>query len=147
MITVDIKTNTIDNLDKKFLPIMQKAINDALMATALFGQRYAQKSILKGAKTGYVYKRGKITHRASAPGQPPANDTGFLEAKIIVSPVDEQKHSVEIRSKAPYSVDLEYGTMNMAARPFLRPAGWQAGVQGEKIMRQFIDAASKAARE
>ena len=101
MITVDIKTNTIDNLDKKFLPIMQKAINDALMATALVAQGYAQQSILRGAKTGRIYKRGKITHRASAPGEPPANDTGFLAQNIVSSPVDEQKHSVEIRSQDP----------------------------------------------
>lgn len=147
MITVDIKTNTISNLDKIVGPKLEKAINDALNATALFAQGYAQKSILRGKKTGYVYKRGNITHRASAPGEPPANDTGFLAQNIVSSPVDERQHSVEIRSNAPYSIHLEYGTMNMAARPFLRPAGWQAGVQGEKYMRQFIDAATRASKE
>lgn len=41
------------------------------------------KRILLTPGTGRIYKRGKkVTHQASAPGQPPAPDTGTLQRSI-----------------------------------------------------------------
>lgn len=143
MIEVEIKVEGAKDKSASEIGLIEKAIMDGLMATALVGQGYAQKSILRGKKTGYLYPRGKRTHQASAPGQPPANDTGFLANNIKAEVNQTEPMTVELRSLAPYSVHLEYGTTKMAARPFLRPAGWQAGVQGEKIVKQFVQAASK----
>jgi len=46
----------------------------------------AIKSIQAGAKSGIVYEKynPRRSHRASAPGQAPASDTGNLVSKIIV---------------------------------------------------------------
>lgn len=143
MMSVDIKVNGPKDKDKADLAAIEKAIMDGLMATALIGQGYAQKSILRGRKTGYLYPRGKKMHQASASGQPPATDTGHLANNIFAEVNQTEAMTVEIRSKAPYSIHLEYGTKHMAARPFLRPAGWQAGIQGEKIVKSFVQAASK----
>ena len=60
---------------------------------------------------------------ASAPGQAPATDTGFLVSSIF-SEVGIDRGDVVgfVRASAPYAVHLEFGTMNMAARPFFEPA-------------------------
>ena len=59
-------------------------------------------------------------HRASAPGEAPASDTGNLVSKIIVNQISQDITSVE--SNANYSAYLEYGTSKMEARPFMLPA-------------------------
>ena len=81
----------------------------------------AIRSIQSGAKSGKTYKRYNPTrtHKASAPGEAPASDTGFLVSNIRVK---EQKDVVQVRSEASYSKFLEYGTSKMLARPFLFPA-------------------------
>jgi len=81
----------------------------------------AIRSIQSGAKSGKTYKRYNPTrtHKASAPGEAPASDTGFLVSNIRVK---DQKDVVQVRSEASYSKFLEYGTSKMLARPFLFPA-------------------------
>lgn len=79
----------------------------------------AKRLIHKGARTGKIYKiRGK-KHRASAPGEPPANDTGELSRRI--NPVPVSKMHWKVVSSAEYAI-LEYGTAYTAARPYMRPA-------------------------
>ena len=59
----------------------------------------------------------------SAPGEPPAVVTGMLDASIEVVPTGSgAKPTQELRVQAWYASYLEYGTKNMAARPFIRPA-------------------------
>ena len=82
----------------------------------------AIKSIQTGAKTGIVYEKynPRRTHRASAPGESPASDTGNLVSKIMVKQKD--KNTTQVESGADYSAFLEYGTSKMLPRPFLFPA-------------------------
>jgi len=82
----------------------------------------AVKSIQQGSKSGIVYEKynPRRTHRASAPGQAPASDTGNLVSKIMVQQKD--KNHVEVQSNADYSAFLEYGTSKMEPRPFMLPA-------------------------
>lgn len=81
----------------------------------------AIRSIQTGAKSGKTYKRYNPTrtHKASAPGEAPASDTGFLVSNIRVK---DEKDLVQVRSEASYSKFLEYGTSKMLARPFMFPA-------------------------
>ncbi len=133
MIKVDIheiKINPVD-LDK-----FKKGVEDGLMALALMAQGEAQKSILRGPKSGRLYKRGKKFHQASAPGQAPANDFGFLANNIKAEMTNELTASTF--SLAPYSVHLEYGTRKMAARPFLRPAGEKVKAQAEGVLNAYV---------
>lgn len=69
-------------------------------------------------KTGALYKKGGKTHRASAPGEPPATDTGFL-VRNVYSNIDSDGLGGSVESRAPYSSYLEFGTATMAARPFM----------------------------
>jgi HK97 gp10 family phage protein len=82
----------------------------------------AIKSIQTGAKSGVMYQmyNPRREHRASAPGEAPASDTGNLVSKIIVKQISQDITSVE--SNADYSAYLEYGTSKMEARPFMLPA-------------------------
>ena len=99
----------------------------------------AVRAILHGEKTGRVYthylekingrlvpvRKRSTPHQASAPGEAPASDSGYLVANIVV---DGQVAPLEVAvvSLAPYSEELEYGRMSgrypMEPRPFMRPA-------------------------
>lgn len=118
-----------------------------LIAIGLQLERDIKKSMVAG--TGRTYVKGKkkdIIHVASAPGQPPAVDTGRLRASIstnwsgsilwrgktgpqaeqtdgIGRPTKKQeKFTVVVGSNVAYAPFLEFGTRKMAARPYMRPA-------------------------
>jgi HK97 gp10 family phage protein len=60
---------------------------------------------------------------ASAPGEPPANDTGNLARSISVVAGDAFPTSTSVvRVKATYAEQLEYGTRHMEPRPFVNPS-------------------------
>jgi len=72
--------------------------------------------------SGRVYRRGSKIHRASAPGEPPAVDTGRLRSSITHQVKAEGKKVIgRIGTNVEYARSLEFGTNKMAARPFLRP--------------------------
>lgn len=82
----------------------------------------AVKRSLHQAGTGRAYTHGNVTHVASAPGQPPATDTGRLAASIAEELGRDSTSLVErIGTNVEYALPLEYGSRTMAARPFLRP--------------------------
>ena len=124
--SIDLK---IDNL-KEFNKKLNKHLEDnkvrayVTRATRLV-QNTAKESIMKGG-TGIEYKKYEPTrnHRASAPNEPPASDTGFLVSQITMKVKKLANGSIEgsIISAAPYSKALEYGTTKMTARPFMQPA-------------------------
>lgn len=67
--------------------------------------------------------------RSSAPGEPPARQTGRLQESIAVtkraSPFDlasEMGPRDQAFRRAFYPAFLEFGTRNMAPRPFMRPS-------------------------
>ena len=56
----------------------------------------------------------------SRPGTPPGVDTGALKTGIHVMQLD--KHTWATMDSVLYGLMLEFGTRNMAARPFMLPA-------------------------
>jgi hypothetical protein len=70
-----------------------------------------------GPKTGRIYGR----HQASAPGEAPAGDTGDL-ARRIGTDVDPATLTGSVTFSSKHARPLEYGTVNMAPRPFARVA-------------------------
>jgi len=106
--------NLQNNLEEPFREVIQGG------AQLIRGE--AIKSIQSGPKSGRVYEKynPRRTHKASAPGEAPASDTGNLVRNIRVK--QKTKDIVEVESNAPYSQFLEFGTSKMLARPFLFPA-------------------------
>ena len=83
----------------------------------------AKQSIQSHGSSGRTYTKynPKRTHTASAAGNPPNTDTGFLVSNISMK-VDPSGLGGSVESRASYSAPLEFGTKNMQARPFLQPA-------------------------
>jgi len=124
--SVDLKIKNLDAFNKK----LNKKLKDnkvkayVLRATQMV-EFTAQESIKKKG-TGRIYQKynPRVEHRASAPNQPPATDTGFLGQNITMNVKTQPNGSVvgQVISAAPYSKALEFGTVNMQPRPFMQPA-------------------------
>jgi hypothetical protein len=92
-------------------------------ATALEAVTDVRKAIQGPPKTGREYARGvnnDKVHRASAPGEAPATDTGGLVISIYNE--NRGKYSKAIGSRLDYAYYLEFGTFKMAKRPSWIPA-------------------------
>ena len=78
----------------------------------------AVKGIMQGGKSGATRPDGS---RASAVGEYPATDTGFLQNNIVIKR-DVDGLGGDVESRADYSSHLEFGTSKMGARPFMQPS-------------------------
>ena len=120
---------TIEGLDKlgnasaQIRQAVAEEISAAVFASAQQIRTEAIKSIQDGEKTGRVYKRRSVTHRASAPGEAPASDTGRLVNSIqAYNSGGGEAFTVAGRGTVGYAAMLEFGTSKMAPRPFMLPA-------------------------
>ncbi len=101
----------------------------------------AVQSINQGSKSGVSYTKynPRRTHTASAAGQPPATDTGFLVNNIVLD-IDTNGLGANVESRADYSQALEFGTSKMAARPFMQPALEENKPKIRRLAKQMIKA-------
>jgi HK97 gp10 family phage protein len=100
---------------------VKKAMLRALARTAHDIRNDAINSITEGQKSGRTYTRRGIVHVASAPGEPPAADTGTLHNSIEVVMVPAAIKA-RVNASASYAASLELGTQKMQPRPYLNPA-------------------------
>jgi len=65
----------------------------------------------------------KKLYQASSPGDPPATVTSELK-QSVKSSVEGNGRSVvgKVKASAKHALPLEFGTRNMAARPFMKPS-------------------------
>jgi hypothetical protein len=81
------------------------------------------KQLLRTPGHGRTYTHGSVHHTASAPGDPPATDTGQLAASIDQELAVDGRGLVErIGTNLKKGRALELGTRTIEPRPFLRPA-------------------------
>lgn len=114
-------------VDYKGAVVEIKNESSKIVRKFLFDIERRMKISLTGPKSGKLYKRrgktrrgGQRSHRASAPGEPPATDTGFLLNGIRARMESLTRGVITIA--APYALWLEEGTRFMEPRPYIRPA-------------------------
>lgn len=94
-------------------------VETAVKSTAIEVVADSVKSIQRGSKSGRIYKRGDGYHQASAPGEAPASDSGRLAGDVSMS---IKGLVARVGTNVEYGRYLEFGTMNILERPWLRPA-------------------------
>ncbi len=150
-----LSSTTIKWHGKRVFTLATRA-NIAAMKKAGFVVERNVKELLSKRGTGRTYIRGKKRHSkqarrhvASAPGQPPAVDTGILRASIftdvsvkggnVVGKVGPDVEHIAAEQTAgtdvEYGLFLELGTAKMAARPFLRPGLAKSAAQIVRIFK------------
>jgi hypothetical protein len=121
MITMRVENEkAVADAIKQYGAQAEAAIGRAVQATGLEVRSDIQRRILRGPKTGKVYLRGSVSHQASRAGEAPATDTGTLASSISYRLIDTM--TAEVESRLNYSLFLEFGTVNMDARPSWTPA-------------------------
>jgi hypothetical protein len=119
-VTIRLTDNRLRNLPAS----LRKRGSAHVKKTAREIETQAKIAIMTGPKSGIIYG----THQASAPGEAPAADTGYLTSSIQTEDVGEMQSRVNVG--AEYGAILEY-----INRPYLttavegaRPA-WEAGLR------------------
>jgi len=115
----------------------RQAVAQGLVAATELVRTEAISLILDTPKSGRIYRRRSVTHRASAPGEPPASDTGF-NVNSITTDYDFGSLSGTVTARSQYAPYLEYGTRNMEPRPFMRPALMNKKDEIERIIASSI---------
>lgn len=127
--------------------LVERKVNAALIIAGGVVATEARRSVENSPRGGRTYEkyRPPRTHKASAAGEAPATDLGFLARSITTEP-DPQNMRMYVlcaHAIAPYAKALEYGDMsrNLQPRPFMRPALRAKQKQAEAIVRQAVRAA------
>lgn len=118
-------------------------VSKAVIGTGMELRRDVVRSIQRGPASGAVYQKynPRRTHRASGPGQPPMTDTGRLANSIEFDRIGNL--TATVGSRLAYAVYLEYGTSQMAARPFFRPAVERMRAKFERRLEAAIRKATR----
>jgi HK97 gp10 family phage protein len=130
-----------------------RAIELTMKGAAQIVANDARASVQRGPKTGRIYTtrfarrrdtgrlfptEDRVPHQASAPGEPPATDTGKLVGSIVA---DAEGLRAWVVARSVYAIWLEYGTSSMAPRPFLVPAAERNRQRIGELIRAAMNAA------
>lgn len=121
---------------------MEAQLSTAVKLSAQDVRNECVKSIQGGSRTGKVYVKRGVQHQASAPGEAPKTDTGRLVSSLgfrMTGKLTALAGSDGI--VAEYAKSLEFGTRNMAARPFLVPAVEKLRSKMNERFRKIVEAA------
>lgn len=111
----------------------------ALNASAVVLQGEIRQVMRDSPRGGKLYRRGRgVSHRASAPGEPPAPDTGRLMGSIQVEPATAGTLVAQVFSAAEYARRLEFGDVRVKPRPAWRPATERVREHWSQIMREYL---------
>jgi HK97 gp10 family phage protein len=148
-VSITAKVEGLDSLKRKLKALQadaQRPVKDAIRGGALAVEREAKTTVQRGQRSGRIYFRGKTRrpHQASAPGEPPKSDTGYL-ASHITTVLDADGLGASVESQSDYSKSLEFGTSKMAARPFLFPSFERLKPRIKERIAQALNAAFRKA--
>jgi HK97 gp10 family phage protein len=139
--------DALANASQQVRDAVADEINKAVYASAQQVVLEAKKSILSGGKSGRLYHRRTVTHQASAPGEAPASDTGRLVNSLSATLTNPGEATASAgNSNVKYAAMLEFGTTNIAPRPFFfvafeKSKAWIGNRIGEALQRGIARAA------
>lgn len=141
-----VRIEGLEELNRSLARVSSKFESEAtalVNRTAQNIRNTAVRSIQKQSPNGVTYEKynPRRSHVASAPGNPPNTDTGRLAGSIRA--VMSGTPTAYVDALADYAVHLEFGTRNMAARPFMTPA---VEAERDKYRKGINDLTAKAAR-
>lgn len=125
MIKYDFKNkDKVKKTLEKELAAKRKERRKVMRQGCMFLASKVTSKMIHSPRGGRTYKRGGKLHKASAPGEPPAVDTGQLIHSVDYNIVNKKEQTtgkvgVMKRDVAKQAEALEYGTSKMRARPFL----------------------------
>lgn len=119
-----------------------KELANIVRGTAQNVRTNSIRSIQRGTKSGTVYEKidPRRTHRASAPGEAPATDTGRLANSIQA---DIAGKNATVFTDVQYAPWLEFGTRTIEPRPFMFPALEQERPAWNKRLNTIVEQAAK----
>ena len=118
-----------------------RAADDAVMETAANLEAGVKLRMQQGPHTGKLYRRRSVVHRASAPNEAPAPDTGALLGSIYHERAGRLK--AVAGSRMAYAAYLEFGTTKIDPRPAWVP---EVEKQRPRFLMALEDAISGAIR-
>jgi len=118
--------------------LSQAAVERGVRAATIDAKNITIELLSRPGK-GEVYRKGKtVTHRASAPGDPPAPDTGRLRGSVQSEVLATSEGALGIVSvNTEYAAALELGTEKMAARPYISRLGNQYAERLRAVFARF----------
>lgn len=127
--------NNVDTILIKLQQNLKTKMEDATMAV-----RNKSLEVLSGTRSGrtYVIPGTKVTYTASAPGEPPAVQTGRLRQSIATE-ISNDGMVGKVGTTLDYGRELEQGRSNMAPRPWLKPSFEQSENEVKKIFTADYD--------
>lgn len=118
-----LSTKNLGRLQVKLTSLPEKMRKEVRDEVALAAFDIRTTAILKIQKVspGRIYPRGTKNHIASLPGDPPNTDSGRLIQSIDVE-IRPYALSALVGTNIVYGPWLEFGTLKMAPRPWLKPS-------------------------
>lgn len=138
--TVRVTWTGVESLQSRLQKVPARVaagVLNGLQALSLLMQNTARREIQTGSKTGRVYTRRSVRHQASAPGEYPATDTGFLVSSVIGEVLRDTFEAV-LSSGVIYAKWLEFGTKKMAPRPFLVPTLHAVSGRAASVIARYV---------
>ena len=135
-------------LYQQFNAALQRRLEANLVIAGGIVATEVRRNIQKSPRGGKTYTKKKPNpriHKASAAGESPANDLGFLVRSIQVQPdLDNLRiRVVSLFTIAPYARRLEYGDMarGLQPRPFMFKSLAAKKQKAEDLMKKALNAA------
>lgn len=134
---ITVKTRIVYNRLPEISSTVRISLNQGAKGKAEDVIRYMQES-MEEPKSGRFYGM----HRASAPFEPPAIDSGELYESFYSRGINQ--YATGVYTTEPDKANwLEYGTIRMVERPFMAPAIAKATNEWPNVVRNIIRQAAK----
>jgi hypothetical protein len=114
------------------------AVKNAVHAAGYEHRNKIRLLMVNSPRTGRIYRRRRVVHRASAPGEPPAPDTGMLLGSIQITRQEDRPPFIEVGSTVVYARSLEFGSQQVAPRPAWTPAAEETRAELPRMIVEFV---------